>query len=320
MGSKGNDLSAKVCLFCNKTVNDAIFCKSCASPYHRSCANRVGVLESGAFSKCCRPRSPIMSQTDSGSLASSAVNDTGLTINSLESIINKAIGGLQCEIKGNFTTLTSSVDNLSKKFDEISCKVDETISTISDHSKRLSVLEGVVDNLNTNSIARDCMSEIRDRLSRSRNLILFGFTENGENDKNVLSRNLSTSVSKLFLNYSSPSLLDNSKLFRIGISAQTQGQSRPVKIVCESEEKARALHVSFLSAKRDEKYRHLITNMRLSWDKTRMEMEELAQLRKELTMRQEKGEIHARIVFRHGVPMIVSSSQHPKPSTSAQVL
>lgn len=323
MATKDNTLNAKMCVMCKQNVVDAVFCKICSTPYHPGCANRTTLLSNGGYSKCCRPKSPLPQiQTDSNTPASSQerIENQSITNDSIESIINKAIRDLQVGLDKNFSIVSRTINEVSSKVDNMSLKVDEVVTTVTDHSERIAVIEGTLENLHINSLSRNCLSEIQDRLSRSRYLILFGLVEDKNNKSNEHSKeNISITVTQLFSKFSTLDLLENLKTFRIGSFTQTQQHPRPVKIICSSEERARLIHKAFLEAKKDDALRHHIQNMRLSKDMTKMQVEEVSQLRKELELRQQAGEMNTRLVFRNGVPSIVSPTLQRKPRSNLHV-
>lgn len=322
MGDKAKLSGTKTCVLCNRIVIDAIFCKICGSPYHPSCASRTSLLTNGAYSKCCRPKSPsLTSQSDSIMPGSSQVDTLSqdMTNDSVSLIINKAIEGLQLGLNENFIFLSSKINELSVKVDIFTGKLDEVSTTVTDHSNRITAIEGTLHDINVKSVSSNCMSEIHDRLSRSCNLILFGFAEiDDENSNSHVKADSKNAILQLFSRFSTTELFENSKLYRVGKFTQTQKQPRPVKIVCSSTEKARELHMSFLAAKKDSTLRQQIQNMRLSWDLTKMQMEEMVELRKELLTRKQNGDAGARIVHRNGVPSIISITRYQK--STSQVL
>lgn len=316
MGDKAKLTGSKTCQLCNKCVVDAVFCKGCSSPYHPGCAIRTGLLPNGAYSKCCRPKSPVgMSQSDLNVLVPSLDTTTSqnMTNDSVSLIINKAINGLQIGLTKNFSSLSSAINDLSTKVDAVTSRLDEVITTVSDHSIRIKAIEGTLHDINTNSITGNCMTEIHDRLSRSCNLILFGLADDiDDNSNGHLRDETRNTILQLFSQFSSSGLFENSKLYRIGTFAQAQRHPRPVKIVCNSVDKARELHMSFLLAKKDNTYRPILQNLRLSRDLTKLQMEEMAELKKDLLIRHQTGDVGARIIHRNGVPSIVSAPRRQK--------
>lgn len=324
MPPKTKPSGTRTCLMCKQSVVDAIFCSVCDSPYHPGCASRVRVLDNGAYSKCCGPRSPLPStQFDSSSSQTQPTNQSQQTTdNSVETIINNAISGLQLNMNANFSSLHTSISELKTNVESLTSKMERTISTVNDHSTRIAEIEGTINGLRVDSISRDCMTEIQSRLSRSNNLILFGFNEViPEVDKNLQTSaefNISDEIVKLFSVFSPPSLTTNLKALRIGKFAQAQKRPRPVKIICSSMEVAKALHKAFLEAKRVQTYGPLLQGMRLSWDLTRLQLEEMSFLRKEVDSRRLAGETHARVVFRQGVPHIITTAQKQNPPRNEQ--
>lgn len=313
--------NSKTCLLCNKTVVDAVFCKMCNSPYHPKCATRVTVLDNGAYSKCCKPRSPLpASLSDHGISDSSHTSKVIQTTSgeNIEQIITKAISKLQVGLNMNFTSLSTTMNELSAKIDTVSIKVDDIKETVNIHSRKIFALEDTLENLNAKSLTNNCMTEIHDRLSRSHNLILFGLIEDNFSKDQSQTDFLNAKIAQILSNFSLPPLLENLKMYRLGAFAQNQKQPRPVKIICNSSENADALHRSFLAAKRNDAHRPLLKNLRLSRDMTKMQLEEIATLKRELESRQLAGEVNARIVYRHGTPTIITNTQRQKPKVNAQ--
>lgn len=121
------------------------------------------------------------------------------------------------------------------------------------------------------------------------------------------------SISKLtsFLDGIVPTdMLSDTRLFRIGLSSQIQQKPRPLKIVCVSEEKSRALHRSLLNAKKSGRHVNL-QNVWLSFDRTRAQQEELAVLKTQIQDRRQKGEMNIKISYRQGCPVITHVQNVP---------
>lgn len=195
-----------------------------------------------------------------------------MTNESIESIVNRAISGLQIGLSGNLSSISTTINDLSSKVDNLSSKVDYVISITDNHSRRIAALEGTIEHMNVNSLSGNCMAEIQDRLSRSCNLILFGLPEKNIKPNVNSGENILSMVKELFSKFSSSNLVDKAKIFRIGSFKQMQQHPRSIKIVCESEENARSLHMLFLKAKKNDVNQSLLLNMRLSRDMTKMQI------------------------------------------------
>lgn len=134
--SKESLNTSKRCSVCKSpVVNDAVFCKICNSPYHPSCAVSVEKLDNGAYTKCCKPRSPTTeSQTDSSTSVATSV----MTNDSVEQIVRKTIDELQ---KGlNFSSLSTSMKELSLKFYKATSKMEEAVTTVNEHTMLFTML------------------------------------------------------------------------------------------------------------------------------------------------------------------------------------
>lgn len=212
----------------------------------------------GGFSKCCRPKSPTK-MIQSGSSEPAPSQHVSLTNESIKRIIHNAVNGLKIGLNNELSTLSTSINNLSTKVDVVTVKVDEVINNVADHSQRIAVIEGTLKDLNQSTITQNCMHEIYDRLSRSCNLILFGLSNDLNNQVDTLN-----TVSQLFLKFCKPDLLDNLQLFRLCTFMQDQTRSRPVKISCHTVERAKDIYRSFLSAKKSDLHSPHLENTRLS--------------------------------------------------------
>lgn len=169
-------------------------------------------------------------------------------------------------------------------------------------SNRIATIEGSLGNLDINNLSGKCINELQNRLSRSNNLILFGLKE----DDPIMSNNttqtsshtdsqisISNNICQLFCNFSAPDLFKNSKSFRIGLFMQTQTRPRRVKIICNSVESAKTLFQLFLNAKKKEVLQPMLQGMRLAWDMTKLQKEELSLLKREMESRKKEGALYS---------------------------
>lgn len=239
-----------------------------------------------------------------------------MTNDSIKLIVRNAIAGLQKGLNKNFSLLSTSMSELLSKVETATSKIDEAAASINDHSNRIATIEGTLSKLDVNNLSGKCINEKQDRLSHSNNLILFGFKEDDPNMSNINSQANSHSGSQTLLSnnihvnckFSPPDFLTNIRSFRIGLSVQTQSRPRPVKIICSSMESAKTLHRSFINAKKKEKFQQLLQGMRISWDMTKSQQEELSLLKGEMESRKKAGETNIRIAYKNGVPCVVAAA------------
>lgn len=302
-------MSQAKCFKCARNVIDPFFCSKCKKPYHPSCGLQTGYNADGSYVKCCRP-SP-------RSLSSSSATKS-------DSAVLKAIAELKVSFESRF-------DKVDSKLDHLGNRVLSNELEIQDLNKRVSNVEGKIQNLinaeSKNIIARQCLVEVGNRERRKKNLVLFGFPEhesstvlpnNNESNKNIL-RN---SITDLFKRFVSINNLEDINTFRLGIIAQvSQLKPRPVKIICATEEKARVIRQMFVAAKGDLTHAHLLKNMWLNVDKTKMQVEEIAEKKNEFTARLQGGEEDLKLGYRNGYPVIMKK-KNPllQKSTAALVI
>lgn len=214
-------------------------------------------------------------------------------------IVSKVIEGVMPCLKSLLSKVSGSIDEISSKVDTVTSKLDELLLRIGIAEKKIDDLYGRVNNLevkvtkienvsveserNSKTVSRDCFVELEERFSRKKNLVLFGLSEanNRVDDDNR--------IKTLFSTFSPPVLLDNINLSRIGLVSQGQTKPRPVKIKCNSEEQASKIHRTFVSFKRNDKSTSCMDNLWLTWDKTKLQLEELSCLKKEIVLRRQKG-------------------------------
>lgn len=212
------------------------------------------------------------------------------------------------------TSLGDRIDNIATMLDNTIIRIDSNETKIDEVAARVSAVEGIIENLNinpvshdSNFVARKCMSEMISRESRKKNLILFGFPEP---DTSNASNNVFHSVSgdvliAFFSNIIPNNMFENSKHFRLGKLSQDQSKPRPLKIIFESEERARQVFRTFLTVKADSKFSEKLKALWMSLDRTKMQVEELSVLRGELKQRVEAGETDITIGYRGGIPRII---------------
>lgn len=95
--------------------------------------------------------------------------------------------------------------------------------------------------------------------------------------------------------------------FRIGKITQEQLQKpRPIKILFATEERARVTRQTFVAAKRDGTHSLILKDMWLTPDRTKMELDQISQVRKEVAAHRQNRE-NVRLSFRRETPIVVTN-------------
>lgn len=121
-------------------------CPGCNFPYHRGSADRPGTLDTGYFSKCCKPRSRTMTKAEAPSDLSP------LTAQDIERIITNAIGTIKPEIsavKIRVESPGSKMYSLSTKMDGALERIGATEQTVDRLCERMTTTEGILHKLQT---------------------------------------------------------------------------------------------------------------------------------------------------------------------------
>lgn len=310
--SAPNLTTKTICPRCKQNVVlEPIFCSGCNSSYHPGCAKLTPVMENGSFSKCCK----------SGSRSSSPIPPSGVDY------IMEAIKNLDMKI-------SSRLDTMNACFEESLTRIANTEVRVEDLSTRLTNVEGklrdiipTVDNVNINSISSLCLSEINNRTQKEKNLVFFGLPEHvtsGESSANSINNNNSDNVRSHLIttlkNVIPPSNFDNVKMIRLGKIVQGQERKpRPVKLICATAERARALLQTFVDAKRDQARSPSLKDMWMSQDRTRMELDAISKIKDQLSTRLQNGEKDLIMVFRRGIPVIIKKNLN-QPRSASQTM
>lgn len=123
----------KACRSCGKlftAVARIVPCPKCKSQFHTNCANKQSISANGGFSLCC-DSSVIVQQThDESSKQTSLVNNTPITIDSLQEILRTTNEEqLFTRIKAEMNALTESVSVLQHQ-------VVDIMTTVENHESR----------------------------------------------------------------------------------------------------------------------------------------------------------------------------------------
>lgn len=298
------------CFYCKKNVIDPFSCPGCGKNYHPSCAKSSGSLPNGFIVKCCKPKSRATSSSD---------NTSPSTVRDVERIVSNAVG-----------LLSASIDGLSKKMDECSQQINintariVTVETdVQGLSTRMSTVEGTISRiesvvqsdglLNHDDIFNRCMHEFEDRMTKKKNIMVFGLPENfGSQSSNgsLNSDKILPALNNLIFGSLKSDLMDNVVITRVGkVSIDQQSPlPRPVKISCISADHALRLFQAFMNAKKDGTRMNNLRNIWITFDKTSAEIRELKGVKSELLSRRQKGETNLILSYCRGRPMIVVKS------------
>lgn len=110
--------------------------------------------------------------------------------------------------------------------------------------------------------------------------------------------------------------LENIKVFRVGTFAQgPHSRPRPVKIICATGEKAQAILRMFVAAKKNPIQLGELKEMWMSKDNTKMQLEEIRLIKDQFNQRCQNGEQNLKIVYRRGIPTIITDHPHRRTTT-----
>lgn len=197
-----------------------------------------------------------------------------------------------------------SIPLLVRQIDSLKNDVESLKLEVADLKKANKVIsESFSEGKSTNSItnvlnnANDVISEITERESRKKNVIIFGLpeAEDIQNDKAKCLEILKTVDSQV---ESIP------KLFRLGkIPTNGTARPRPIKILLTSSDKAIELMKKAKILKSIDRFK----NITLTSDKTPIQQQQYKELKLELNRRMSNGEKNLIIKYRNGEPKIVKN-------------
>lgn len=319
----------KFCFWCKNLVIRASRCPGCNAPYHKECTLLIDRLENGAYAKCCKPRAA--SSTDIAvNLQTPGSSDSSLTATDVAKIVREVNKELFDQLSESFkNSLDSLKDSLTSKIDNALSMINHTDTKVNDLFDRVNHVEVCVGNFSeklstlpdVGNMVRSCAAEIEDRESRKKNIILFGLPETGisQNPGQCSDSDIKNAKDLLSL-FSSATIIDSVKLIRLGSSSSVQDQHklRPMKISCSTVDMAKQLHLDFLKIKRGENPPENLKEIWLVPDRTKLQLQELADLKKEMLSRRSKGERNLRMVYRHGIPFLTTHIQSKKVMNLAQ--
>nr|CAI5837795.1 unnamed protein product [Callosobruchus analis] len=150
----------------------------------------------------------------------------------------------------------------------------------------------------------EIVEEVNKRNLRKSNVIIFGLDEvNQEEPPENRSARDGVAVSKVFRAIDSEFDVPNIKPIRLG--SFRPGSNRPVKIVLRNEDEVRRIisKAKTLRSHKDFKNKKIY----LSYDRTPRQVEYYKQLKQELEVRKQAGEMNLKIKYVNGIPKIVSN-------------
>lgn len=347
------------CPQCGRNVvNAKVSCPLCDSVYHRSCAGLTKKLQNGGFSKCCSKGPVVLSIEDRSKIVddicsklakqtaesqAKLADDISLRVSKqvaeqmsrqLDAIIAKHVNVLRDEVARDIETVRQSVSTLQSttegndrtRGEEIRELGDRITSIEEDLSVKLTtILSGVSPDPQDASKAKaelidNCLDEMDDRMSRLRNVVIFGIPE----PKHHLAIERKSDDTNRMLNIIAESGVlaessDTVKCFRLGKYSPNLLQPRPIKLILSSAANANLLVQNHLRLKKLSEGSSLIKDILIFPDQTDLQRKRAKQLKTKLLerRRQEMNPL-LKIVHRNGVGKIVtvrprkdSTSVHP---------
>lgn len=163
-------------------------------------------------------------------------------------------------------------------------------------SERLGKLESKLDydaNLPP-KVMEELLSEMRNRINREKNIIIFGLPESG-NGSDV------TAVNEILHEASNNNNIMACSIRRLGHDSNVNGKFRPVKVVLESSKIARILLKHKYRLKDSAKFKNCV----IRDDKTPQQTKYLRLVREELDEKIKNGHDNLTIKYIQGVPTII---------------
>lgn len=185
-----------------------------------------------------------------------------------------------------------------------------------DIGQRVEELEVKVAEVNKGNNTADfsaCLSEMEDRMNRSKNVIIFGVEDNDALVSNVENKDKEFITRLLSLFNSTTESLKNFKTWRIGSISQVKSVPRPLKVIFQCAQDANHFRTCFLNLKSGNQTMPFLISVTVAPDRTKIQQLEYRQVKKELSDRLERGETDLKIRYRRGSPVIMNSR---KPTTS----
>lgn len=223
------------------------------------------------------------------------------------------------------STLISKVDGLATMVNKLSDvpndtkiikseirSIQEKLNTIEpklvDLDKRLTTLENSESSASHTKV-EDVIEELKERDLRMKNIIVFNAPESPY-DQPQAAKPHETSILTTIVHCAVPDYdVSKIKFFRLG--SKSVGKTRPIKLIFPSEGEMRQVLSSF-SGEQVSTANSSLKDVKLSRDRSPLELSHLKKLRIELDTRLKAGESDITIKYRNGIPKIVKSTTSPK--------
>lgn len=300
-----NTTSLEICPVCVKKVKDDEEGLQCDDPcnrwFHRQCANvpktEYTKIASNTTIKWYCTRADCVHQNTQVSPDISTVLSTLIgKVDSLATMVNKL-----SDVPDDTKIIKTEIQSIQEKLNTIEPKLEEL-------DRRLTTLEqsdGSGSSLSTNSV----IEELHERNLRKKNLIVFNAPESTNNlpqDIKVHDTSLLTSI----IHSAIPDFdVSRIKFFRLG--SRAAGKPRPIKLIFPSEGDMNQVLSSF-STEQISSLNPSLKDVKLSRDRTPLELSSLRDLRRELELRLTAGEKDLTIKYRNGFPKIVKTNAPKK--------
>lgn len=297
-----NQYEKDICVRCVKKVLDTdegIQCDGvCCRWFHRSC---VGVPKS-EYNKLaantqnkwyclrvdCSSKSPILDLMD-------VLNSLVAKVDTLSAKVDKLD-----EVPEDTKVIKAEVRSIQDKLSVIEPRVeslDQRVSAIENASKGV---EPKIDNL---------IGEVNERNLRKKNIIIYNAPESVSTNLDTVKsydNGLVTSIVS-----SADNTLDTGKVKFFRLGPKKAGRIRPIKVIFTSEEIKLSV-INKFDSKSASSVNPLLKDVKLSWDRTPLELEALDRLRSELDSRTANGEKDLTIKYKNGVPTIITTKRNSK--------
>lgn len=239
--------------------------------------------------------------------------------------IRLSISSLQSSVAVNNNKIQNDVIAIVSRIDEIesvaSSRVTEVSKNVDAIALRVEKLTSLVPNMSAKSsncsIAGpgmdECLNEFEDRLSRKRNVVVFGIPESKSDDARQRMRDDVDYLGRVFTELSFDEPTGEVSCSRLGKYSPNLAHPRPVKLVLVSPDKANSLIRSAHRNKNRAAASALLKRIRIRPDKTNHQRQQWNRLWTELVARKkiDKNQ-HMKIVTMNGVAKIVVSPHRLK--------
>lgn len=287
-------LDKDVCKVCLKKVLDrGVECDGpCSHWYHPDCVKVTpteyrkiadGSVKSWKCGRvdCCAP--------DSGDSISDLSNKISALLDKFATLATKD------EISDLSHNITAKLDEFSNSF-----KVLEERVTCNE--ERIKNVERQLGDTPRGDVDPDVtIAEINERARRAKNVMLFNLPESNNRDVNAKKEHDLKLIKGICLELMPGASVDITATLRVG--KKQSDKPRPLKVVLKDESVVKTLLKNF-SVDIASRYDRRLSTLRMSRDRTPLEIKYFKKLVTELEARKGSGEGDLRIVYRNGIPQI----------------